>query len=73
MFTYRHRPEEFVSKVLKLNISLTWIFMLINQIPNRLSFDNMSEVYVFTVDDVELLLEQFISHEKLKEQDAKKQ
>ena len=58
MFRYRYRPEDYMTHINR-DISLTWIMLLINQIPGRAYFNNLQEILVPSIDYIYELKEKF--------------
>ena len=58
MFRYRYRPEDFLDSR-GIDISLSWIMLMINQIPDKLSFVDLTEVLIPNPSQILKLKESF--------------
>ena len=64
MYRYRYRPEDFLASLNK-DISIAWIMLLINQIPGRAYFNNLSSILIPDTDYLYQLKEKFDTFQML--------
>ena len=67
MFRYRYRPEDYLDSI-NVEISLSWIMMMINQIQNRQSFNSLQILYIPNSKYIDNLKEKFGTYKQICEQ-----